>query len=111
MSFVSIRLLLDRFYVLELFVPYRFVILSLRVPLSYMAGSYWMVYQELWWRRSVKDVVCVTWFVVCAVEYEAPAVLCNAPFSYCKIDACKINGDRTNNTESTCKFTAGNAQY
>jgi hypothetical protein len=50
-------------------------------------------------------------FIVCAVEYEAPTVLCNAPFSYCKIDACKLNGNRTNNTENTCKFTVGNAQY
>ena len=55
--------------------------------------------------------LCVTWFIVCAVEYEERAVLCNAPFSYCKLDACKLNDDRTNNTESTCKFTAGNAQY
>jgi hypothetical protein len=38
-------------------------------------------------------------------------VLRNALFSYCKIDACKLNDDRTNSTESTYKFTAGNAQY
>jgi len=55
--------------------------------------------------------LCVTWFIVCAVEYEAPAVLRSTPFSYCKIDVCELNGDRTDNTESTCKFTARNAHY
>jgi hypothetical protein len=27
--------------------------------------------------------------LVCAVEHQEPAVLCNVPFSYCRIDADK----------------------
>jgi hypothetical protein len=48
----------DRFYVVELFVPYLCALQSIRVPMN-MAGSCRMVYQkELWCRRSVKDIVC-----------------------------------------------------
>jgi len=106
MSFVSKRLLFDRFYVFE-FVPYRFALPSLGLPLSYIAGSYRLVYQELWWRRIVKVVVCHLIYGMCGwIRGTRCAV-----FSYCKTDACKLNDDRTNNTESICKFTAGNAHY
>jgi hypothetical protein len=72
-----------------------------------MAGSYRTVYQELWWRRIVKVVVCHLIYGMCGWIRGTRCAM----FSYCKTDACKLNDDRTNNTESICKFTAGNAHY